>query len=174
MIIKYLSANFLKLIMNMLILFLGFVLILSPSIAQEIERDVLSTSGEFHKGSNGSLSWTMGEIAVQTVNSNNLLLTQGFQQNSLTVTAIDESDALKYTVKAFPNPVKNTLALKISEIKEKSIMIELYNITGNLLLKKEIKSTNTIIPFNEYQSGEYILRVIEENKPVKSFKIIKQ
>jgi hypothetical protein len=41
-------------------------------------------------------------------------------------------------------------------------------------MKKEIRSTNTKIPFNEYQSGEYILRVIDKNKPVKSFKIIKQ
>jgi len=49
--------------------------------AQSIERDVISSSGDCFEEGNISLSWTLGEIATETYNSVNIILTQGFQQS---------------------------------------------------------------------------------------------
>ncbi len=48
--------------------------------AQSIERDVVSSSGDYFEGPSASLSWTLGEIATETYTAGNIILTQGFQQ----------------------------------------------------------------------------------------------
>ncbi|NOX48048.1 MAG: hypothetical protein GXO89_13825 [Chlorobi bacterium] len=50
------------------------------SNAQSIDRQVLSSSGDYFEGPNSSISWTVGEIATETLTNGNYILTQGFQQ----------------------------------------------------------------------------------------------
>ncbi len=52
---------------------------------QSIERDVVAASGDYYEGANISLSWTLGEIATETYDNGNNILTQGFQQPGLTL-----------------------------------------------------------------------------------------
>ena len=54
-------------------------------IAQSIERDVVASSGDYFEGVDISLSWTLGEIATETYIAGNNILTQGFQQPSITL-----------------------------------------------------------------------------------------
>ena len=61
----------------LLILFFAATILCS---AQSIERDVVAGSGDYFEGTNGSLSWTLGEIATETYTAGNIILTQGFQQ----------------------------------------------------------------------------------------------
>jgi len=49
-------------------------------IFQAKAQQVVSTSGGYYEGENLSLSWTLGEPVIETFNSGNLILTQGFQQ----------------------------------------------------------------------------------------------
>jgi len=53
--------------------------------SQSIERDVVASSGDFFEGDNISLSWTLGEIAVETYDNGSNILTQGFQQPGITL-----------------------------------------------------------------------------------------
>ena len=48
--------------------------------AQSVSPDVISSSGDYFEGSNASLSWTLGEIATETLSNGSVTLTQGFQQ----------------------------------------------------------------------------------------------
>lgn len=59
-----------------------FLILLFPVIitAQSLTPQVISSAGDFYQGSNVSLSWTLGEIATETYDNGNIVLTQGFQQ----------------------------------------------------------------------------------------------
>jgi hypothetical protein len=48
--------------------------------AQSIDRQVVSSSRDYFEGPNSSISWTLGEIATETLTDGNFILTQGFHQ----------------------------------------------------------------------------------------------
>ncbi len=48
--------------------------------AQSVSPQVVASGGDYFEGSSVSLSWTLGEIATETLSNGNIILTQGFQQ----------------------------------------------------------------------------------------------
>lgn len=48
--------------------------------AQTLNPTVITTAGGYTTGATVSLSWTLGELATETLSNSNLVLTQGFQQ----------------------------------------------------------------------------------------------
>lgn len=48
--------------------------------AQSLSPVVVSSSGDHFQATNGSVSWTLGELVTETYASTNIVLTQGFQQ----------------------------------------------------------------------------------------------
>ncbi len=59
------------------IVFFATTLLCQP---QTIDSQVVSSSGDYFEGPNSSISWTLGEIATETLTDGNFILTQGFQQ----------------------------------------------------------------------------------------------
>jgi len=75
--------------MKTIIALFSMVLITATAgFSQSIERDVVASSGDYFEGANASLSWTLGEIAVETYTAGNNILTQGFQQPSSLISGI--------------------------------------------------------------------------------------
>lgn len=66
--------------MKLIISIILFIIFTSLCHAQSIDREVISSSGDYFEGTNGSISWTLGEIATETLTDGNIILTQGFQQ----------------------------------------------------------------------------------------------
>lgn len=63
-----------------IILIVFFLNLAINCLAQTIERSVFSSSGEYNKTATASMSWTLGEIASETLESPGIRITQGFQQ----------------------------------------------------------------------------------------------
>jgi len=67
------------------------ILVLTASVSVKAQQlEVIATSGDFYENSSGSLSWTLGEVFIETLSETNFILTQGFQQSKLTLTAIND------------------------------------------------------------------------------------
>jgi hypothetical protein len=64
-----------KTVLLILIAFLPVVV-----AAQTTSPDVVSSSGAYFSNANASLSWTLGELATETLANGGNILTQGFQQ----------------------------------------------------------------------------------------------
>ena len=64
-----------------------FCILISPAflIAQTLSPSVISSAGGYFNAANGSLSWTMGETVIQTLQSGSNMLTEGFQQPEVQV-----------------------------------------------------------------------------------------
>ena len=85
--------------MNFCYYFLLLILFSFDLTAQE----VITTSGEFGTNSEGSLSWTLGEVVTETVSTIDNELTQGFQQVQEGYLGLsDESISNEFLI--FPNP----------------------------------------------------------------------
>lgn len=137
-------------------------------------QQVVSTAGDHSENGTAQLSWTIGEIAIETLIGSNNILTQGFHQTNLIAVAVDEIPDFDFEIKAYPNPTQDYLILKISKDKLEGMQYKLYDLHGKLLLNKQIERNATEISFKDLVPSTYIIKVIEAKKELKTFMIVKQ
>ncbi|MFP4489275.1 MAG: T9SS type A sorting domain-containing protein [Bacteroidales bacterium] len=146
--------------------------------AQNVDQHVISSAGSFDvSGDNSiSLSWTLGELVVTTVDSpgGDLILTQGFQQSKLIIDGIELNPELGVEVTVYPNPVNEIVNIKFSEQLKGETMIFLSGPDGRLIYNEALKPGVLIreIYMDSYPSGTYFLRIQNGNK-LNVYKIIK-
>ena len=161
--------------------FLFLLSTLSLTAQVQLVNSVIASAGRFSTSGSITLSWTLGEMAVKTLAGTNLMLNQGFQQPWELIidggTPIQEPE-LNWSVKAFPNPVRDNLNVEFTLEKSERFSMEILDITGKKIYQREAE---TIMPdqtiqldFSSYKEGIYILRVVsEDQKTHKIYKIRK-
>ena len=158
-----------KLVLKLLIVCLIFSLDLAL-FAQE----VISSGGDHHEKTSGSISFTIGEVVIETFPKTSNILTQGFHQTNLIAVAVHELPGLDYEISAYPNPAKDYVILKLPAEKVIGMEYRLYDVNGKLIQNKMLEGTETEIPFNDLSLATYFIKVIQGNKEIKTFKIVKQ
>lgn len=157
---------------------LSALLLLGIGLTEIQAQETISPTGGNASGSGGSVSYTFGQIVYTTHTGTNGFVVQGVQQpyEISSVTAIEETNAISLYCTAFPNPTSGTLILKIAStpFSNRSLSYQLYDMSGRLLENKKIKSNETSIGMKNLASATYFLKVIEGNKEIKTFKIIKK
>lgn len=134
-------------------------------------QEVISPLGKSYRNSTGTISFTLGEFMNQTFNSPDFILTQGFHQTRLVITDILPFQHQGLEILVYPNPAKDFVVLKVGNYQEFSYM--LFDMTGKIIEKKEIVSTETKIDFNNLKPSLYVLKVLRNEVDVRSFKITK-
>lgn len=138
-----------------------------------VAQEVISAAGDSHKKINGSISYTIGEPVIETFTGVNTILTQGFQQTNLLITALDELPGLDYEISAFPNPAADFVKIRIDKKSIAGMQYKLYDMNGNLVQQNSLNGDETEIPFSDLSPAEYILKISDDGKEVISFKIVK-
>ena len=111
-----------------------FLIFWNFSFSQSLSPTLISSAGVYATGGDISLSYSVGEIAVSTLTTDNLILTQGFHQPQLTGTGIPDNIELDWKVNAFPNPVQDQLNISIRLGKPVEMNLEIFDLTGKLIL----------------------------------------
>lgn len=144
-------------------------------------QQVVSTAGDYTGNSAVQMSWTIGEVVTTTVNSEDNILTQGFHQSRITITAIDKLIDLGFGISAFPNPASESVILRFDHMPDKQTdwlgkdyYFQLYDLSGKLLIYKHIEDMETVILMASFIPSTYFLKIIKNNKEIRTFKIIKQ
>ena len=137
-------------------------------------QQLVSSAGEFYQNSSGSLSFSVGELSIETFSNSNNILTQGFHQTNLIAIAIKELKDLKFEIIVFPNPTKDFVLLKIPIENFTGLQYKIYDIHGKLLQNKILKENETEISFANFSPSTYFIKVSDGNKVLKTFKIVKQ
>ena len=133
-------------------------------------QEVISTSGSTFTNGKESISWTMGEVMVQTLHNNNLYLLQGYQQPwSEHVTAINP--VMDCSVSVYPNPVRNYMYIHSSEYKGLNCII--YNLEGKAVWQNTLLSDLTKVNFSQLPPSLYLIKIFREGKMIRHYKIIK-
>ncbi|MEL7124440.1 MAG: T9SS type A sorting domain-containing protein [Bacteroidota bacterium] len=129
--------------------------------AQNLTLNVLANAGDLQENNGFTLSWTLGEIATETL-ANDFTLTQGFQQSlpgisNLIVIPNNVIATSKVAVTAFPNPCINHLNIELyGDLKEKTIQI--FNQQGQLIRTLQALQQQQI-SVHDWPEGMYYLKV---------------
>ena len=129
----------------------------------ELAPSVISSSGGYGENENFSISWTIGEIAITTLQGENTVLTQGFQQVLDIGTGIKMNE-INWNISVYPNPVQNELNIRFDLKDSKDFLLEIQDATGRIIIKEPLSNVNpgdlVIINTSDFVSGVYFLRIL--------------
>ena len=156
---------------NVLSIFIPlFILISGMSRSQQ----VISSAGTHVVETNVQLSWTVGEPVIETFNAGGHILTQGFHQSKLTITAIDPVEFPGLSISVFPNPVSSFIRLEVTGEGLNNLSFQLADMNGKILLSSKVESLPGMINMEPFAPGSYLLCIFRNSvQSLKSFKIIK-
>ncbi len=157
----------------MKLILLNIVVLLMASHDLYSQEAVLSSGGDA-TGSGGSVSYSIGQVIYTTNFGASTSSAQGVQQPyeiSIVSEVIENESNLEILV--YPNPTTDFLILKIENFDLANLSYELYSIEGKLIDHSIINNNTNSIKVDGLPNSTYFLKVIENQKPVKTFKIIK-
>jgi hypothetical protein len=151
------------------------LLILSVLCTVIQAQSTIPATGGNASGSGGSASYTIGQVVYTTNTGTNGSAAQGVQQpyEISVVTAVETVKDISLEMVVYPNPTTDFIKLKISNYDLQNLRYQLYDINGSVLQDNKVEGNETSIILSSYLSSTYFLKVSDNNKVVKTFKIIK-
>ncbi len=143
------------------------------TLAAAAQSGLVTTGGDI-QGSNGSISYTVGQIAVQSTAT----ITEGVQQpyEILTI-GVDNYPAITLDAAVYPNPTADRLVLSVENFVETygrtSLRAALYNTNGQYIQIVDVAGAQTTIDMSASSAGTYYLRVTAGQQTLKTFKVVK-
>ncbi len=144
------------------------------SLASVLSQQTVLPTGGNSIGPGGIVHFSVGQVFYTTNSGVNGSVAQGVQQPyEISVkTGIDNSKIQLY-ISAYPNPSTDYLILKIEDLTLDKLKYLLFDINGRLLQSEIITDRITNIKMVNYQPSSYILKISQDQREIKSFKIIK-
>ena len=145
------------------------------TIILHAQSTIPATGGNATGSGASSVSYTVGQIVYTTNTGTNGSSAQGVQQpyEISVVTAIEEALDILLEIKVYPNPATDFIKLKIKNYELQNLRYQLYDINGSILQDSKIVGNETTIVMSNSVSAIYFLKVTDNNKVIKTFKIIK-
>jgi len=123
----------------------------------------------------GTVSYTVGEVVYTTISNNNVTITQGVQQPyEIFTVGIEDGINENISLSVFPNPSENELNLQVDGADYSNYSFQLSDLQGKILESGNISTNLTLLNLTDYPSAPYFVKILQENKVVKIFKIIKR
>ena len=141
-------------------------------------QESVNATGGNASGSGGTVAYSVGQVVYTTNIGTNGSVAQGVQQpyEISVVTGLEEAKGINLTVSAYPNPTTDYLTLEVdasTTLSIQSMAYQLYDMQGKLLQNEKITSNQASIVMSNLVPATYFVKVIQGNKEVKTFKIIK-
>lgn len=132
-------------------------------------------SGGEASGSGGNASYSIGQMDyIYQTSATDGSVSQGIQQafEIFIYTGAGET-GINLTTSVYPNPTIESLTLKVDGDLLTNLFYQLYDEQGRLIVSSKIEGVETTIIMSQLASAKYFLKVINDNKEIKTFKIIK-
>ena len=138
-------------------------------------QETLPVSGGEATGFGGSGSYTVGQVFYTTHKAAAGAVYQGVQQAFEIQTLSNPAlITINLTAVTYPNPTKDFIILKITDTTLHNLRYTLFDINGKAIASSSITESSTQIQLKYLAIGAYVLKVIQKNKALKTFKILKQ
>ena len=135
-------------------------------------QQVIGAAGATTTATGGSVSYTVGEIAVQTTETGTVSSFEGVQQ-AYEIYKVGVTElALGSSINVYPNPTNDRLTLKTKNL-NKNLSYELYDSQGKLKQECASFSDGHTLSMTEFVNAVYYLNIFSDNQPIQTFKIIK-
>ena len=150
--------------MNLRVLLLVLFWIFSATISSS--QELISADGNFSVNTQGSLSWTVGEIITESQISSANQLTQGFQQNYedfLNVEQLLQSSGIQL----YPNPFSASITIQNYSIFE-NLQLTIFDSQQKIILEQKIEFSlicqKTTINLSYLPAGIYFFKIQKTDK----------
>ncbi len=146
--------------------------------AQSVSPTVIASGGGSDLSNNIRLDWTLGELATETISTQQHIYTQGFQQPYLQVINIpvQVDSSLGYQVSVYPNPVTSMLHVYLHGVADTKVYLRLSDINGRTVYLNSVYTagSSTTIDMTNLAADIYILFInTPSGQTIKTYKIIK-
>lgn len=132
------------------------------------------TSGGNATGTNGTSSYSIGQVIYSSASGTNGYVNQGVQQPfEIFTLGNDAFPEIQLLMTVYPNPTTEFVNLKIENHSLEDLQFQLLDLNGRQIQFKKIATSETQISMGNLSKAIYLLNVFEDNKVVKTFKIIK-
>lgn len=127
----------------------------------------------------GSVSYTVGQIAVQTTanTDGSVSVAEGVQQpyEILTV-GVDDYPQIVLNAVVYPNPTENIAQLRLNgfEIPSNGLRATLYDGNGKQLQSVIVTDDLTTFQIGQYATGTYYLELQDGLRTLKTFKMLRK
>ncbi len=140
----------------------------------QAQTSVNATDGDV-SGSGGSVSYSVGQVVYTTHTGTSGSVAEGVQQpyEISVVTGLEEAKGINLSVSAYPNPTTDYLTLEVKDVELLNLHFQLYDMNGKLLQNEKITGNQTNIVMSNLVVATYFVKIIQGNKEIKTFKIIK-
>ena len=159
-----------KKLYSLLFILMGVLTVSAQSAIVPVGGDALSN--------NGSVSYTVGQIAVQTsANTNGVAVGEGVQQPyEIMTVGVDEYPKIVLNAVVYPNPTDNIAQLQLNgfEIPSDGLRAHLYDGNGKMLQTLTVTDDLTTFHIGQYANGTYYLELRDGKRVLKTFKIIRK
>jgi hypothetical protein len=155
--------------------FLILLLTSFPFISGYSQESILASGGTA-TGSEGTASYSVGEIFIGTQTGTNGSVAQGTQQPfEISTLGNDEFPQINLEMVVYPNPTVDKLNLLIGNKEWSNLTYQLFDISGKIISENQkITAPETPVSMQSFSQGIYFLIVKDNTKTVKTFKIIKK
>ena len=152
----------------------GFFLIFCSASQVNAQKAILAT-GSNATGGNGSVSYSVGQIDFTSKGTGNQIM-EGVQQayEIITLSTTETAGSDNKDILLYPNPFKDFLFVDFTANDYRNSEFQLFDSSGKLLRQDKIKESKSEFNFSELPSAMYIIRINQNGKNIKTFKIIKK
>ena len=141
------------------------------------QSSIVSIGGDAQSNS-GSVSFTVGQIAVQTSeNANGVSVGEGVQQPyEIMTVGVDEYPQIILNAVVYPNPTNNVAQLQLNgfEIPADGLRAHLYDGNCKMLQNLTVTDELTIFQIGQYATGTYYLELRDRKRVLKTFKVVRK
>ena len=155
-------------------LLIAFLFSVSITVLQAQEANL--ASGNNISGSGGSVSYAVGQVFYTSNSGSTGSVANGVQQpfEISVVTQIVKAKNITLECSVYPNPTTDFVMLKVdASTTLGNLNYQIYDIIGKLLQSQKIETNESQISMKNYVSGNYFLKITDENSEIKNFKITK-
>ena len=155
---------------------LSLVTLLLFGLSNVQAQKTIPASGGEATGSGGSASYTVGQIVYVTkTGTNGNYIAEGVQQpyEIQVVTSTPEAKDINLSVSAYPNPATDYLTVKVENYETANLQYQVFDINGKLLQTVQATGQETKIETNNLVPANYFVKVLDDSREIKIFKIIK-
>lgn len=153
------------------------VFLLSLAGATFAQSAIVPLGGDTQSNS-GSVSYTVGQIAVESAANSNgsVTIVEGVQQPyEIQTVGIDEYPQIALNAVVYPNPTENLAQLRLNgfEIPADGLRAILYDGNGKQLQSLMVTDDLTAFQIGQYATGTYYLGLRDGKRVLKTFKIVR-
>jgi len=152
-----------------------FTLFLSMGLAQLSAQQAIVATGGNSSSNGGSISYSVGQIAYTSSSGAYGSVNQGVQQPyEFFNVGLRENPGVSLQLMVYPNPTHSEVTLNTGSLSQKNLVYRLFDERGKLLQTQKTGSSLTEIPMQSLPVAAYLLKILDGESEIQTFKIIKK